>query len=85
MILRYESYTKVLISMFLTTIFGAVIYSYFFIQNYPIPITNRISLDAKIGFIKNRVDRDRVDTIIVGSSIGLNNVAGEVLEKSSKI
>ena len=63
--------------------FMAVVYSYYFIKHYPIPITNRISLDAKITFIQEHIDINSVDTIIVGSSIGLNNVQGETLETSS--
>jgi hypothetical protein len=35
-------------------------------------------------FIKDNIDIERVDTIIVGSSIGLNNIHGSTLEKNSK-
>ena len=82
--LKYKTYVRILFLMISTILFSSVIYSFYFIQNYPIAITNRISFDAKIGFIKQNIDRDKIDTIIVGSSIGLNNVQGEVLNKYSK-
>ncbi len=62
---------------------GAFLYLYVFSKTYPLPILNRISLDAKIKFIRDKIDIDTVDTIIVGSSIGLNNIQGDILEKSS--
>jgi len=83
MTLDSKNYLKILFSILITLMIMAVIYSYYFIKHYPIPITNRISLDAKITFIKENIDIDSVDTIIVGSSIGLNNVQGETLQKSS--
>jgi hypothetical protein len=43
-----------------------------------------MSFDAKITFIKENIDIAKIDTIIVGSSIGLNNVQGLTLEQSSK-
>ena len=83
MILSYKNYLKILFLVLLTLIIMAFAYAYYFIKHYPIPITNRISLDAKITFIKENIDINSVDTIIVGSSIGLNNVQGETLQKSS--
>ena len=62
----------------------AITYAYYFSKNYPLPVTNRISFDAKIKFIREKIDVDTVDTIIVGSSLGLNNVQGAYLEKASK-
>jgi hypothetical protein len=35
-------------------------------------------------FIRDIPDRENIDTIIVGSSIGLNNISGVALERSSK-
>jgi len=59
-------------------------YVYYFASHYPLPVTSRISFDAKIKFIREHVDVDKIDTIIVGSSIGLNNVNGVALEKSCR-
>jgi len=56
-----------------------------FTKNYPAPITNRISFDAKLKFIRDKINPKDIDTIIVGSSIGMNNVLGSVLEKNSKV
>ena len=63
---------------------STVAYAYYFSKEYPLPFTNRISFDAKIKFIREKIDVTKIDTIIVGSSIGLNNVHGVALEKSSK-
>jgi hypothetical protein len=63
---------------------GAFIYIYIYAKSYPIPLFHRLSLDAKIKFVKDMSDRDRIDTIIGGSSIGLNNLQGIVLESSSQ-
>lgn len=82
--ITYKSYVKVLFSILIGLIIAALFYAYYFTKNYPLPITGRISFDAKITFIKEHIDREKVDTIIVGSSIGLNNVQGTVLEASSQ-
>ena len=82
--LTYKSYVKVLFFILIGFIVSAVFYAYYFTKNYPLPITGRISFDAKITFIKEHIDREKVDTIIVGSSIGLNNVQGAVLETASQ-
>jgi len=82
--LKYKTYLKILFLIIFIIIFSSILYSFYFIKNYPVSITNRISFDAKIGFIKKNIDLKSIDTIIVGSSIGLNNVQGEVLEKYSK-
>jgi hypothetical protein len=63
---------------------GSLLYLYVFSKTYPLPIVSRVSLDAKIKFIREKVDINSIDTVIVGSSIGLNNVQGIVLEQSSK-
>jgi len=81
--LKCKTYLKLLF-LVLTGIFGtALLYLYVYSRTYPLPILNRVSLDAKIKFIRDRIDINTVDTIIVGSSIGLNNIQGNVLEKSS--
>ena len=82
--LTYRSYVKVLFFILIGLIVGALFYAYYFTKHYPLPITGRISFDAKITFIKEHIDREKVDTIIVGSSIGLNNVQGTILEASSR-
>lgn len=63
---------------------GAFIYIYIYSKSYPIPIFHRVSLDAKMRFIRDLNDKERFDTIIIGSSIGLNNIQGIVLEESSE-
>jgi len=81
--LAYKIYIKILFFILISLIISAIFYAYYFTKNYPLPITGRISFDAKITFIKEHIDRKKVDTIIVGSSIGLNNVQGTVLENAS--
>ncbi len=83
MLLSYQNYLKWLFIVLAAILAAALLYAAFFIRNYPLPITNRISFDAKLKFIKESVDRDKIDTLIVGSSIGLNNIQGSVLEKKS--
>ena len=82
--LAYKTYVKILFFILIGLIISAIFYAYYFTKNYPLPITGRISFDAKITFIKEHIDRNKVDTIIVGSSIGLNNVQGTVLEAASQ-
>jgi len=62
----------------------SIAYVIYFIRNYPAPITDHISLDAKIKFIRENIDPDNVDTLIIGSSIGLNDIQGKYLEQYSK-
>ena len=71
----------VLLGIILVLVVG---YVYYYSIHYPLPFTNRISLDAKIKFIRDNIDVDEIDTIIVGSSIGLNNIQGTYLAKYSK-
>ncbi len=77
-------YVKLFLSLFGLLLLLASGYIYYFYKHYPIPITNRISFDAKLKFIREHIDPDKVDTIIVGSSIGMNNILGSVLQKNSK-
>jgi len=76
-------YLKFLFSTLGSIVIGAITYAYYFSYNYPLPITDRISFDAKIKFIRDYIDIKQVDTLIIGSSIGLNNIQGSYLEKSS--
>lgn len=82
--LKTKTYLKVfflIVGLISTT---SMAYSYYFSKHYPIPITNRISFDAKLQFIREHVDIDEVDTLVVGSSLALNNVQGTYLEQASK-
>jgi hypothetical protein len=63
---------------------SAFTYIYIYTKQYPVPIFHRVSLDAKMRFIRDLDDREQFDTAIIGSSIGLNNLQGIVLEDSSK-
>jgi len=81
---KYKTYVRILFLALLGIVSAALLYLYIFSKVYPFPVLHRISLDAKIKFIKDHIDIDKVDTIIVGSSIGLNDVQGAILEKSCK-
>lgn len=81
--LNPKNYLKILFTIIFFIGFLAAGYVYDFSKDYPPPITQRISFDAKIKFIRDHIDPDSIDTLIVGSSIGMNNVLGSVLEKSS--
>lgn len=83
--LNPKNYLKILFTIIFLIGALAAGYVYHFSKNYPLPITSRISFDAKLKFIRNHIDPDTIDTIIVGSSIGMNNVLGSVLEKSSSL
>ena len=73
-----------MLSLMLVIVFGgAFLYVYHFSKFYPIPLTHRINLDDKFRFIRDMPNRDQIDTIIIGSSIGLNNIQGIILEESS--
>ncbi len=52
-------------------------------SKFHLPVYNLISLDTKIHFLKYRVDLEAADTIIIGSSLALNNINGELLENTS--
>lgn len=80
-----KRYLKSLFLILALLLILAIGYVSYFNKHYPIPITNRISFDAKLKFIREHIDPDKVDTIIVGSSIGMNNVIGSILEKNSKV
>jgi hypothetical protein len=82
--LKYKNYVKILLLILLLIFGGAFFYVYIYAKSYPIPLFHRVSLDAKMKFVRDMEDRDRIDTIIVGSSIGLNNLQGAVLEDSSE-
>lgn len=79
-----KHYLKILFGSFSILLTLAVAYVYYFSSYYPLPITDRISFDAKIKFVRDHINPNKVDTLIVGSSIGLNNIQGVYLEKGSK-
>ena len=81
--LQAKRYLQIFFGVLALLIFAAVVYVYNFTKHYPPPFTNRISLDAKLQFVRNKIDVNTIDTFIVGSSIGLNNAIGSVLEKES--
>jgi len=77
-------YLKRLFTILAAVFFIAAGYIVYFNAHYPIPITDHISFDAKLKFARDNIDPDQVDTLIIGSSIGLNNLLGSVMEKDSK-
>lgn len=82
--LTYKNYVMILSSLLLTVFLSTFMYAYYLAKYYPIPFTHRISLDDKFRFIRDMPNRNMIDTIIIGSSLGLNNIQGAVLEKQSK-
>jgi len=82
--LSSKIYLKILFSILGIILFATFAYAVNFSKEYPIPLTSRISFDAKLKFIREHIDADAVDTIIVGSSLGLNNIQGAHLERASE-
>ena len=83
--MQAKTYLKILFGSLALLFILAILYASYFTAHYPPPFTNRISLDAKLKFIRNKIDVNQIDTFIVGSSIGLNNVIGSILEKESRV
>jgi len=79
-----KTYLKRLFVVFALIFSVAAGYVVYFNTHYPIPVTDHISFDAKLKFARDNIDPDQVDTLIIGSSIGLNNLLGSVMEKDSK-
>ncbi len=82
--MRPKTYLKRLFAGLALIFSVAIGYIVYFNIYYPIPITDHISFDAKLKFVRENVDPDKVDTLIIGSSIGLNDLLGTVLEENSK-
>ena len=82
--MNIKMYLKILFALLFLIIAIAIGYAYYFSKHYPLPITDRISLDAKLKFVRENIDVDKVDTMIVGSSIGLNNIDGMTLASESR-
>ena len=82
--LKYKIYVKRLSLLLLAIFGGAFIYVYIYAKHYPIPLFHRISLDAKMRFIKDMGNRDRFCLSYRFSYKQLNNIQGVVLEDTSK-
>jgi len=82
--MKPKKYLKRLFAVFAIIFSFAVGYITYFNAHYPIPVTDHISFDAKLKFAREKIDPDRVDTLIIGSSIGLNDLLGSVMEKYSQ-
>jgi len=81
---KYKTYVQILVLVLISIFAGTFISIYIYAKNYPIPLFHSVSLDTKVMFLRDMDNKENIDTIIVGSSIGLNNVQGIVLEKSSE-
>ena len=81
--LSNKKYLKILFIILGTIVSTTVGYSVYFSKHYPIPLIDHISFDAKMQFIREHIDINKIDTIVVGSSLALNNVQGAYLEKNS--
>jgi len=83
--LKAKKYLYTLFLIF-TIIFGLVAgYLFYYKQKLPPSLTENIYFDSKLKFIKDKIDIDSIDTIIIGSSVGLNNIRGEYLQTHSKV
>lgn len=81
--MQYQRY------IFATFAFSACLYALLIVAMYKVestfhlPVYNHVSLDAKLHFLKHQADLEQADTIILGSSMGLNNINGPLLEDAS--
>ena len=82
---NYKIYTYKMLLALGIILGSALLYSYWYSKYYPVPLTSRISLDAKLKFIRDMEHKEEVDTIIMGSSIGLNNISGPTLQQESTV
>ena len=53
-------------------------------EYYPLRISENVAFDAKIRFLKDSKRLNSSDTIVIGSSMGLINLNGKVLEEKSR-
>ncbi|HIP11606.1 MAG TPA: hypothetical protein EYG73_02695 [Arcobacter sp.] len=81
--MHIKTYIKTLFIILGLIALIVITYLFYFAKHYPIPVTNRASFDAKLKFIRENINVNEVDTLIVGSSVGLNNIQGTYLEKDS--
>jgi len=81
---KYKTYIKILSLALIAIFISTFVYLNTYTRNFPIPLLHHMSLDAKMMFIRDMDNKENIDTIIIGSSIGLNNVQGVILEESSE-
>jgi len=79
-----KQYVRYFLMIYALIFLSAAGYAVYFNKYYPIPVTDHISFDAKLKFIRDKIDPDKIDTVIIGSSIGLNNLLGTEMEKHSQ-
>lgn len=80
-----KRYLKTLMGIFTFIVISVCLYIGYYIKHYPLSLTNNIYFDAKLKFIRDTIDVDKVDTLILGSSVGLNNIQGSYLQKESQL
>lgn len=71
--------------MLIVIILSTLFIIYFTNNGRPIRLTSSISYDSKLMFLKNNDILKKADTIVIGSSMGLNNIDSSTLEKSNQI
>ncbi len=81
--MKSKTYLHILFLLLGSILVLAIAYALYFSKHYPLPVTGRISLDAKLKFIREHINPNQVDTLIIGSSIGMNNIQGSHLERRS--
>ena len=69
------------------TLVVGVIYCLLYILSftYPLPVFSHVSLDAKLKFLSQTDRTMTADTIIMGSSVGVDNINGVLLEELSPV
>ena len=83
-----KKFLKVVFVLILTfPVLATIFISYFYDkENIPYRFSNSISYDAKISFLKrNKEKLINADTIVIGSSMGLNNIDSEYLRNTKLI
>lgn len=66
------------------TILFILVSSLHYIINTPLRFTNSISYDAKINYLHDNKDKlVNAETIVIGSSMGLNNIESSLLKNSN--
>jgi len=83
--MQHRTYIKSTI-LFAIFFYGLVILVLYQVEGrFHLPVYNHASLDSKLFFLKHHAEIESADTIIIGSSMALNNVNGVLLEDSSVI
>lgn len=81
--MQYRTYitSTILLAVFF---YGLVIVALYQLEHkFHLSAYNHVSLDSKLYFLKHHAEINSADTIIIGSSMGLNNINGIMLEDSS--